>query len=332
MDWGLIGHEWAVNLLAQHVAEGRERHAYLITGPRGVGRRTVALRFTQALNCPEPPVPGQPCRKCSTCRHIERGQYPDLNIVQAENEGGTLRIDQIRELQHTLALAPYEGRYRVALVLRFEEAHISAANAMLKTLEEPPPQVVVILTAKSAESMLPTITSRAEVIRLRPPSVQETADGLQAIRGVPRPLAEKLAHICDGRPGYAIRLFEDQRLLEQRQAWLEELLHLLSTTRRERFAFAREIAENKDRMQEELQVWLTFWRDVLLCVTGAGGTLTNIDFTDTIQALAKGIDVSTAQSLVQAIEQTIEKIEHYVNPRLALEVLLMDFPRIEKSN
>ncbi|MGE5124049.1 MAG: ATP-binding protein, partial [Acidobacteriaceae bacterium] len=238
MDWGLIGHEWAVNLLAEHVAKGRERHAYLLTGPAGIGRRTLALRFAQALNCKQPPQPGQPCRECLACKRIEAMQHPDLAVVVAEHEGETLRIDQVRELQHTLSLAPYEGRYRVALVLRFEEAHISAANAMLKTLEEPPAQVVVILTARSAESLLPTIVSRAEVIRLRTLSVEDTASGLQAVKGVPRPLAENLAHISDGRPGYAIRLYENPGLLEQRSAWLDELISLLASSQRDRFALA----------------------------------------------------------------------------------------------
>lgn len=325
----MIGHEWAVDMLAQHVAQGRERHAYLFTGPSGVGRRTLALHLAQALNCTQPPIPGQPCRKCSTCKRIEKMHHPDLTVVEAEHEGETLRIDQIRELQHTLSLAPYEGRYRVALVLRFEEAHISAANAMLKTLEEPPPQVIVILTARSAESLLPTIVSRAEVLKLRPLSLDETAAGLQAIRGVPRELSVKLAHISDGRPGYAIRLFENPKLLEQRQTWLNELVGLLSTSRRERFAFAREMVEDKERIQNELQVWLTFWRDVLLFVAGTNGSLTNLDYTAQIERLAQATDLEYAQSQVMAIEHTLDCVEHYVNARLALEVLLMDFPRID---
>jgi len=329
MDWGLIGHEWAVKLLAEHVARSRERHAYLLTGPSGVGRRTLALRFAQALNCTQPPKAGQPCRLCSTCKRIEQEQHPDLAVVEAEREGETLRIDQIRELQHTLSLAPYEARYRVALVLRFEEAHISAANAMLKTLEEPPPQVVVILTARSAESLLPTIVSRAEVIRLRTLSIDETAKGLQAVKGVPRQLAESLAHISDGRPGFALRLYETPELLEQRGAWLDDLVRLLSTSRRERLVFAKEIAEDKERMHAELQVWLTFWRDVLISVSGIDRDVTNLDFSAQIQSLAKAINLSQAQSNVTRIEHTLDQLEHYVNPRLALEVLLMDLPKLE---
>jgi DNA polymerase-3 subunit delta' len=249
-------------------------------------------------------------------------------VVEAEHEGETLKIDRVRELQHTLSLTPFEARYRVALILRFEEAHASAANAMLKTLEEPPARVVVILTAKSAESLLPTIVSRCEVLRLRPLSVDVTAKGLQTIRSVPEELAQKLAHISDGRPGYAIRLFEQPKLLEQRQTWLDELIHLLATSRRERFAFVREIVEDKEELRSELQVWLTFLRDVLICASGLSGSITNLDYSTQIQNLATYTGLNSATFHVSAIERTMEQIDHNVNTRLALEVLLMDFPRI----
>ena len=324
----MIGHKWAVDLLAEHVAQGRERHAYLITGPQGVGRRTLALRFTEALNCVKPPTPGKPCRKCSTCKRIEVMQHPDLTVVEAEHEGEVLRIDQVREIQHSLSLAPYEARYRVALILRFEEAHPSAANAMLKTLEEPPPQVVVILTAQSAESLLPTIVSRCEVLRLRPLSVDETTRGLQSISGVPQEQAEKLAHISGGRPGYAIRLYEQPRLLEQRETWLVELLRLLASSRGERFAFAKECVDNKEELRSELQVWLTFWRDALIYAAGIANPITNQDFSPRIKKLADEIGLHKAQFYVNSIESTMDRIDRNVNSRLAIEVLLMDFPRI----
>ena len=253
-------------------------------------------------------------------------QHPDLAMVMAEREGERLKIDQVRELQHTLSLAPYEARYRVALILRFEEAQSSSANAMLKTLEEPPEHVVVILTANSAENLLPTIVSRCEVLRLRSLSMDETATGLQAIRGVPRDISERLAHISDGRPGYAIRLFEQPRLLEQRQSWLDELIQLLAASRRERFAFVKGFVDDKEGLRDVLQVWLTFWRDVLIYSSGIGGSITNLDYTIQIQKLVSVTDLQKAHFHVSAIERTIEYIDHNVNSRLALEVLLMDFP------
>jgi DNA polymerase-3 subunit delta' len=257
-------------------------------------------------------------------------QHPDLTVVEAEHEGEVLKIDQVREIQHSLSLAPYEARYRVALILRFEEAHSAAANAMLKTLEEPPPQVVVILTAKSVESLLPTIVSRCEVLRLRPLSVDETARGLQTIKGVPQESAEKLAHLSGGRPGYALRLFENPSLLEQRQAWLDELVRLLSSSRGERFAFAfiRSKPEDKEELRNVLQVWLTFWRDALIYAAGITDPVTNLDYSPPIKMLADQIGLAKALFYVNSIESTMDRIDHNVNARLALEVLLMDFPKI----
>jgi DNA polymerase III subunit delta' len=126
-NWDLLGHEWAVEMLKQHLIHDSVRHAYLVTGPPGLGRRTLALRFAQALNCTNPPAPGDPCGKCRTCRQIERKQYTDLLIVQAEKEGGTLKVEQIRSLRQTLSLKPYQGKYRVSLLLRFQEANPSSS-------------------------------------------------------------------------------------------------------------------------------------------------------------------------------------------------------------
>jgi DNA polymerase-3 subunit delta' len=332
MDWGIIGHNWAVDLLAEHIARRQERHAYLITGPRGVGRRTLALRFAQGLNCERPPSPGQPCLDCKTCQRIGAMQHPDLSVVQAEHEGEVLRIDQVRDLQHSLALAPYEARYRVALLLRFEEAHASAANAMLKTLEEPPAQVVVLLTAMSAESLLPTIVSRCEVIRLRPLSLEDTSQGLQEVKHLPAETANQLAHISAGRPGYALRLYTQPHLLEQRVVYIEEQFQLLSSSLHQRFAFVAERMNARDELRDELQVWITLWRDALIYASSLAGSITNIDYADQLQQLAGSISLDAALRYIMAIERTIDRIDHNVNTRLALEVLVMDLPRVSRIN
>ncbi len=327
----MMGHQWAVDMLAEHVAHARQRQAYLVTGPKGVGRRTLALRFTQALNCTQPPKRGQPCLDCSACKRIEACLYPDLLVVQSEHEGEVLKIDQVRELQHSLSLRPYEANYKVALILRFEEAHPSAANAMLKTLEEPPARVVIVLTADSTESLLPTIVSRCEVLRLRPLSIEETSRGLQFIKNIPAEEAERLAHISGGRPGYAVRLIEEPGLSEQRRAWLEDLLSLFGRSRAERFAFARQLTEDKERLRSELQVWLTLWRDVFILTTRSTVPVTNLDYSIQLNDLADKIGVHEAQLIIQATENTLGQIDRNVNPRLALEVLLIDYPKIRIS-
>src|SRR5690242_12387713 len=135
-SWNVFGHDWAVEMLQQHLANQTLRHAYLFTGPAGVGRRTLALRLAQALNCPSPANVGVPCGQCRTCKQIAGGQNVDLMLVQAENEGGTLKVEQVREVQKFLSLKPYQSPYKIVIFLRFQEANANAQNALLKTLEE----------------------------------------------------------------------------------------------------------------------------------------------------------------------------------------------------
>ncbi len=329
MAWDILGHEWAVDLLAEHVSKGRVRHAYLFTGPQGVGRRTLALGLAQALNCPQPVKPGQPCLQCSTCKRIRLMAHPDLSIIQAETVGGTLKVEQIRELQRSLALAPYEAAYRVALLLRFEEAHPSAANALLKTLEEPNPQVVLILTAASAEDLLPTISSRCEVLRLRPLPIPQVLQGLQARKEAPQKDVELIAHLSDGRPGYAFQLQSQAEMLDLRNTWLEDLGRLLGANRVERFAYAQAMTRDRERdfVRNVLQVWLSFWRDVLIRAGGASLPIANVDCTEKIESLASTLSLETAQQVVSRLQRTLELIDRNINTRLAVEVLLLDLPR-----
>jgi DNA polymerase III subunit delta' len=328
MPWDLLGHEWAARLLSDHAAGGRLRHAYLFTGPRGVGRRTLALRLAQAVNCLQPQAPGMPCGACSTCLRLERMQHPDLAVLQAETEGGVLKVEGIRELQHSLSLAPYEARYRVALLLRFEEANASAANALLKTLEEPPPQVILLLTAESAEGLLPTIPSRCEVVRLKALPLQTVEEGLRERWNLEPERARLLAHLSGGRPGYALRLQAQPELLEQRQAWLEDAIHLLRLNRLERFDWAEKASKDKDTARQALEAWLSLWRDILLRAGGAQTPLNNLDRLAEIESLVTRVDLACARRAVAAIDKTIEQLRSNVNARLALEVLMLDLPRI----
>jgi DNA polymerase III subunit delta' len=326
MNWDMIGHDWAIQLLSDHIAKGRLRQAYLFTGPHGIGKRTLALRFFQGINCLAPPAPGQFCSTCSACKRINQMQHPDLDILQAEQEGGTLKVDQIRLFQRTLSLTPYEARTRMALLLRFEEANPSASNALLKTLEEPSPQVILVLTAVSPESLLPTIVSRCEVLRLAPAPLSAVRDYLHKHKGLQAEMASLLAHLSAGRVGYACSMHEDPNKLAQRQAWLDDLFQLMNSGRVSRFSYAESLSKDKDQARQVLQLWLTYWRDIMLRVTGASAALINGDREEEIEALSGKLDVITASDTVKALERTIIHIENNVNPRVALEVLLLDLP------
>jgi DNA polymerase-3 subunit delta' len=328
MNWNMVGHEWAVRLLSEHIAKGRHRHAYLFTGPRGIGKRTLALSYFKALNCQASPQPGQMCNVCSTCTQIDQMAHPDLDLLQAEQEGGTLRVDQIRSLQRNLSLTSYQARYRMALLLRFEEANPNAANALLKTLEEPSPQVVLILTAESAERLLPTIVSRCEVLRLGPVPLRTVRENLQDRWGLPEKQANLLAHLSGGRVGYALNLHQESDRLEQRQSWLDDLSHLLVSGRVPRYAYVENLVKDKDTARQVLQLWLSYWRDILLRTSGASAPLINLDRAEEIEKISLEVDLQTAYRAVNALQRTIAHLESNVNARLAAEVLLLDLPAL----
>lgn len=321
-----MGHEWAVDMLKKHVVNGTTRHAYLFAGPPGLGRRTLALRFAQALNCQTPVEAGIPCGACRDCKGIEAMQHPDLTVVQAESEGGTLKVDQIREARRTLTLKPYQAKYRVALFLRFQEANDSASNALLKTLEEAPSYAVLILTADHPEQLLPTIVSRCEVLRLRPLKLEAIEKDLES-RVVESGKARLIAHISGGRPGYARRLIESDSLLERREEQLNDLGRLLAASRVEKFAYADKLARDKDSMRQALLVWLSYWRDVMLRTTHARTSLVNVDRNVEIESMAATTSLSESRRVVSSLEKALEQMERNVNPRLLAEVLLLDFPK-----
>lgn len=329
MNWGVTGHEWAAAMLQEHIARGQARHAYLLSGPAGVGRRTLALRFAQALNCTQPPQPGGFCGQCRACLLIEKMQHPDLSLVQAEKRGGSLLIDQVRELQHTLSLSPYEARYRIALILRFEDATISAQNALLKTLEEAPERVILLLTACDAESLLPTIVSRCEELRLRPMPLEKLKETLVKNWQTPPEEARQLAHLTGGRLGLAIRYHQEPQLLETRLELAADVFHLLECSRRERFAYAEQRFKGRDRERERwmLEVWSSVWRDVLLTAGGAKTPPVNLALASEINALSRQVGFDGASAVLIELEEGLAKLDANLNPRLLAENILLGWPR-----
>ena len=320
-------------MLRQHAAHDEIRHAYLFCGPPGLGRRTLALRLAQALNCTKPLAPGVPCGLCRDCKQIDAMQHPDMNVIQAldgdnlPTEGGTLKVDQIREVQRSLSLKPYQAKYRVALFLRFQEANDNAANALLKTLEEAPAHAILLLTADTPEQLLPTIISRCEILRLRPLPIEAVVADL-IYRGVDEERARLLAHISGGRPGYARRLVDDVTLLEKRDERLNDLQTLLPAARVEKFSYADKLSKDKDAMRQAIIIWLSYWRDVMLRVAGAETPLINVDRNMEIEFLAGRLNLSTARRVVSDLENALEKMDRNVNSRLLAEVLLMDWPKV----
>jgi len=325
-NWKLVGNEWAAEMLRQQITHGTTRHAYLFAGPSGVGRRTLALQLAQALNCTQPIQPGVPCGQCRDCKQIEAMRHPDLTIIQADSEGGTLKVDQIREARRMLTLKPYQSKYRVTIFLRFQEANDSAANALLKILEEAPSYVVLVLTADYPEQLLPTIVSRCEVLRLHPLSLAKVESFLSE-RGANPDQARLIAHISGGRLGYALRLMQDSSALGFREEKLNEAQAFISATRVDKFSYAEKLSKDKDMMRNILLLWLSYWRDVLLCAGRSSAPIANMDRAKEIESLAERVSMSEARRVVSQLENSLSQLESNVNARLLAEVILLDWPK-----
>jgi len=324
-NWGIVGHEWAVHLLRQALEEGELSHAYLFTGPPGVGKGTLAKALASALLCQGDP---RPCGKCRSCHLVASGNHPDLFWVQPESEAGRLKVEQVRELQRHLSLTPNMAHHRVAVLDRFDQATPSAANALLKTLEEPPDFVVLILLAPDTDSLLPTIVSRCQVVPLRPLPLPQIAAALQTRWGVEAETARLLAHLSGGRLGWAVRAATEPDLLRRRQQRIDEMVALLRAPLTDRFRYAAELARDPAATQEALDIWTGWWRDILLLTGGVEedqtgeSRLTHLDQQARLEQMAAQFTPAQAVARIQAIRLAMDRLRRNANPQLTLEVLL----------
>jgi len=333
MPWKVVGHEWLVEALRQDAASGAPAHAYLFLGPAGIGKRTLATEFAQALNCTQPPAPGEACGECRSCRAFGDGAHPDLHLLQSPRPNEAIRVEAARDLIHALSLRPLEARFKVALLPNFQFATVNTANALLKTLEEPASAVVLLLTAPSPEELLPTIVSRCRLFNLRPIPASTVASALRERWRVPSDRAEVLARLSCGRLGWAVNQILDPQAASQRAQRSQEWARIPSQNRRERFALAEELAVDKDRTGKDrvvqvLELWASLTHDLLLCLSAPAVPVANLDYEEEIRRLAQKVSRVQSEVWLQALLQAQRQIERNVSPRLALEISLLAAPRV----
>lgn len=323
MPWRIIGHDWAVALLRQSLVTGRLAHAYLFTGLPRVGKTTLALALAQALNCRQPDAP---CGQCLSCQKIAKGIHPDVRLILGEGAGASIKIEQIRALQREAALAPYEGRQRVVILRNMDRASVEASNSLLKTLEEPPGHLVLVLTAVHAKVLPTTVVSRCQRLDLRP-AAQHAIEAALCERGIAQPRAQLLASLSQGQVGWALIAGRDEAMLERRQKDLDCLLELLTTDRVGRLEFAAKASQDLQAVQRWIELWSSWWRDLLLLCGRSQVGLVNVDRLHELNLLAEQLSLSRALAGLHALHEMAAQLEAHVNTRLALESLLLQLPR-----
>jgi DNA polymerase-3 subunit delta' len=337
--WQVIGQDRILSLLDYSLKTNTIAHAYLLVGPRHVGKRTLAFNLAQALNCDGPELP---CGQCRSCQRILEGKHADVisismdskiesavtsNSLEHKTEIG---IKDMLELQRMANLPPYEGKYKVFIIDDAEYLSTEAANSLLKILEEPPQRIAWLLLASEEERLLPTIISRCQRLELKPVPSERVQEILISSYDVDANKAKLLTQLCHGRLGWALSALANDDILQQRSQRIVKLSSLLPAGLEQRFAYAQELAsqlsQNRRAGAEIIEIWLDWWRDLMLIKGGCREAVINVDYERTLEEQARELSLSEIEGFLANLCLLQEEISKNVNPRLALEWLMLNLP------
>jgi DNA polymerase III subunit delta' len=312
----VIGQDRAIAVLRRSISMGRVAHAYLFSGIEGCGKRKSALAFVQAVFCGK----DEACGVCPSCRKLASGQHPDLHIL--EPDGAFIKIDQVRELQKELSFRPFEAPKKACIIDGADRLNLSSGNALLKTLEEPPGDALMILIAPERSAVLQTILSRCQALSFQPLSA-ELVEGRLVRDGFPAEAARVAATLSGGSLRRGIDIATDG-VLEGRGSFLERIIALNLKDVASLFAAAEEFAADKEGLPGLLELLLSFLRDILI-YRSTPGALANADLE---QLIAREAARCSERRIMELIEQLVAMRRMFarnVNARLALEVFFIRF-------
>lgn len=327
----------AVGALQAGLARDHVHHAWLFQGPEGVGKELAAFGLAQALTCTEKPNVG--CGTCASCRRIEKRNHPDVTVVMPEDElvrrglagrsdfdatpSRDIRIDQVRKLQERLAFRALEAKTKIAVLLNAHAMNASAQNALLKTLEEPPRDTVLILVSSAPDKLLPTIRSRCAKASFGPLPVSFLTERLMATKkGPDEATAKQAAAMASGSLSRALSY--DVDALAERRTIIEQFEALQPNDARGWLAMAETLGEDRPTAElalDVLQVWL---RDVS-CAQSAAGALVNADLEPLAIAAAAKVSAIGVHRRNQLIDEARNAItQRNGNVRLQLERMFVE--------
>ena len=314
----VLGHDRVRGLLSRALRGGRLPPALLLCGPSGVGKRTLSMAVARALLCAS--GTDHACGDCASCQRIERGLHPDVQVVRPD-EKGSIKIDHVRDLVREIAARPFEGRARAFVV---DDAHAlteQAANALLKSLEEPAAESHVFLVTNAPHILLPTIRSRCQTLRFGPIPTADLEACLQERHGLSAADARLRASLSGGSLGIALA-FEADGYRNVRDAIVDGFRPLPSMGALARMTLAEKLYEAGDPMLV-LTALRSVLRDVAALRAGAtAASLVNVDAADGLAALAEGPLGARAVDLGAATEETRLSFEVNADRLLAMDVLV----------
>jgi DNA polymerase-3 subunit delta' len=338
--WRFCGNRHSVDKLRSAAKRRAPRHAFLINGIPSLGKRTLANRFAQALLC-EQPADGNPCFQCGSCRRVLRGSHPDITAISLEaqmaqagergSRATSLTIETARSISAQAPLRPMNGDWRFVIVDDAELLQPDAQEALLKTIEEPPPFMVLLLISSDLEAMLATIRSRCELLELSAVPAQEIESFL-CDSGTDPDTAVAAAAFSMGAPGWAIRAAADRLLIEESASVAEQAASWIESTEFERIATAFALCDAMFKQKAEtmaiIEATAGLWRDSLLVRSGNSDRIVYRAHSELTDRLAGSHDISELLAALSSVWTCLDDVRTNVRPRLALESMVLSWPRI----
>jgi DNA polymerase-3 subunit delta' len=301
----------AMQRFSRLCVKDRLAHAYLLVGPQDSGKTQTALALAQLVNCESDAA--KPCGECPPCRKIASGNHPDVHVL-GNDEMDSIKIEEIRFLLSRAHLMAYEAKTKVFIIRNIELMTLEAANALLKTLEEPAPNTLMILTTSVPEANLDTIKSRCHTVKFFPSSVNRIA-AILTDEGVKASDAHFLAVYSEGCLGKTRKLIEQKMILRRHKVLGEMLLN------RNNDAFLKELSTEPQEVVEALRLCLSFFRDVLLLKSGLSKTeLVHQDSLTEMERFAAR-SFEDLSLIIRQIVQTKELVDEKLNVKMSLSLL-----------
>ena len=315
------GQDRALGILTQGIHTGHIFSSYLFIGPDGIGKRKTAENFAKALNCL---ADGEkPCDECISCKKADSRIHPDVFCIEPRGPSASLGIDQIRSVIRHTSLKPYEGRKKVFIIDKAHTMNDEAANAFLKTLEEPPEDTVLILISRSKELLLSTIVSRCHTVKFTTAPTELIKGTLIDRFDIPAGEAKMLSNFSFGRIGEAVRI-KEKGLLDRKNRIIECL-------RKGSGDIAREIGTYADReeLKENCSFLISFFRDVFLYrALRDESAVYHSDRTADIRYFSNRVSSDELNTLLQRIIELSSYIDYNVNPKIIVDVLCSEVRKI----